>query len=190
MIARMKKKPEKPKRVVVGHRFASTVPDEHRARGPRAVRCAVITVSDSKSEATDRGGPEVRGALSRAGHETAWSSIVRDEPAAIRGAIERGLGDAAVQAIVLTGGTGVTSRDITVEVVSGLLEKELPGFGELFRALSFQEIGSAAFMSRATAGVSKRKALFAVPGSPSAARLAVERLIAPELPHLVEQLSR
>jgi molybdenum cofactor biosynthesis protein B len=168
----------------------ASVPEEHKARGPRVVRCAVVTVSDSKDPSTDRGGPEIKDALAKGGHETAWWTIVKDDRAEIRGAIERALADTSVVAVLLTGGTGVTSRDVTIEVVRELCEKELPGFGELFRALSFEEIGSAAMMSRATAGIAKKKAIFAMPGSPKAVRLAMERLIVPELSHLGEQLSR
>ena len=117
-------------------------------------------------------------------------AIVRDDPVAVAATVRQQLADAGTQVIVTTGGTGITSRDGTFEVIDGLLEKRLAGFGELFRMLSFEEIGAAAMMSRATAGTIGRKAIFALPGSPDAVRLAMTRLILPELGHVVQQLSR
>lgn len=155
-----------------------------------SVPCAIITVSDSKTEATDRGGPTIRASLERAGHSVAWTKVVRDEVPEIHAALEAALGDEAVQAAVLTGGTGVARRDVTLEAIRPLLEKELPGFGEIFRALSFREIGSAAFLSRATAGVARGKPVFALPGSPAAVRLAMDELVVKELGHLTKLLRR
>lgn len=150
----------------------------------------MITVSDSKTQATDRGGPTIRESLERSGHTVAWSRVVRDEVLEIRAALEAALADADVKAAILTGGTGIARRDVTVEAIRPLLEKELPGFGEIFRALSFREVGSAAFLSRATAGVARSKAVFALPGSPSAVRLAMDELVVKELAHMVGLLSR
>jgi molybdenum cofactor biosynthesis protein B len=149
-----------------------------------------VTVSDSKTEATDRGGPAIRAALDAAGHRVAWSRVVRDEVLEIRSALEAALQDGSVQAVILTGGTGVARRDVTVEAVRPVLEKELPGFGELFRLLSFREIGSSAMLSRALAGVARAKPVFALPGSPAAVRLAMEELVVKELGHLVGLLGR
>jgi molybdenum cofactor biosynthesis protein B len=149
-----------------------------------------VTVSDSKTEATDRGGPTIRASLEKAGHGVAWSRVVRDEILEIRAAVEAGLADQAVRAVVLTGGTGVTRRDVTVEALRPIFEKELPGFGELFRFLSYQAIGSAAMLSRACAGVARGKPIFALPGSPNAVALAMDALVVKELSHLLEQLSR
>ncbi len=168
----------------------SSTPQEHKKHAPHSVLCAVITVSDSKTETTDRGGPTIRAALEKTGHAVAWSRVVRDEVLEIRAAVEAGLADAHVQAVLLTGGTGIARRDVTIEALAPLMEKELPGFGELFRALSFEEIGSAAFLSRATAGVARSKAIFALPGSPAAVELAMRELVVKELGHMASLLAR
>jgi molybdenum cofactor biosynthesis protein B len=175
---------------VVAGAYPSTVPDEHRRHGPASVACAVVTVSDSKTAETDRGGPTIRESLERAKHSVAWSRVVRDEVLEIRSAVESALADPKIRAVVLTGGTGLTRRDVTPEALAPLFEKEIPGFGELFRMLSHREIGSAALLSRACAGTSRGKPIFALPGSPAAVRLAMDELVVRELGHLVEQLSR
>ena len=115
---------------------------------------------------------------------------MRDEVPEIRAALEAALADPQVQAAILTGGTGLTRRDVTVEAIRALLEKEIPGFGEIFRMLSFQEIGSAAMLSRAEAGIARGKPVFLLPGSPEACELAMRRLVAPEAAHLVSLLAR
>ena len=163
---------------------------EHKARAPRSVRCFILTVSDTRSEATDVSGRTIADLLAAAGHEVAGRTIVRDEPDAVRGTIERQLATGGVQVIITTGGTGITSRDSTYEAIAGLLHKRLDGFGELFRVLSFQQIGSAAMMSRACAGLAAGRIVISLPGSEAAVRLAMERLIIPELGHLVEQASK
>ena len=163
---------------------------EHKASAPRSVRCYVLTVSDTRTEATDRSGRAIAELLGTAGHSLAGRSIVRDDPALVRGTIERQLAHDDVQVIITTGGTGISSRDSTYEAVDALLEKRLDGFGELFRMLSFQEIGSSAMMSRATAGLSAGKIIVALPGSEAAVRLAMERLLLPELGHLVQQAGK
>ncbi|HVC20056.1 MAG TPA: molybdopterin-binding protein [Vicinamibacterales bacterium] len=163
---------------------------EHRAQAPAAVACFVLTVSDTRTDATDASGRAVADLLERHGHRVAGRALVRDEPAEVRTLVEAQLADAAVQAIITTGGTGITSRDRTVEALAGLLEKRLDGFGELFRMLSYQEIGAAAMMSRAVAGVARRKILIALPGSEAAVRLAMTKLVLPELSHLVREVSR
>jgi molybdenum cofactor biosynthesis protein B len=124
------------------------------------------------------------------GHQVAGRAIVRDDPDAIRAALQRQLGDAGAQVIITTGGTGITSRDSTYEVVGSLLDKRLEGFGELFRMLSYQEIGPSAMMSRACAGTSHGKIIVSLPGSENAVRLGMNRLLLPELGHLVRELSR
>jgi len=163
---------------------------EHKARAPQSVTCFVITISDTRSDDTDTSGRAIADLLAGAGHTVAGRCIVKDDAAVIRGTIERHLANAQVQAIVTTGGTGLTSRDNTYEVVSTLLEKRLDGFGELFRMLSYEQIGSAAMMSRACAGVVAGRILVALPGSEAAVRLAVERLLIPELGHLVQQATK
>jgi molybdenum cofactor biosynthesis protein B len=163
---------------------------EHKAHAPASVSCYVLTVSDTRTPDTDTGGAAIRQLLESAGHDVAGHDIVRDEPADVATRVAERLGDARTQVIITTGGTGITSRDGTYEAVHSLLEKHLDGFGELFRMLSFQEIGPSAMMSRATAGTANGKAVFVLPGSPSAVRLAMTRLILPELGHVVQQLRR
>jgi molybdopterin adenylyltransferase len=164
--------------------------DEHKARAPRSVRCFVITVSDTRTEDNDTGGRAVADLLTTAGHDVAGRTIVKDDPELVRGTIERQLAHPDVQAIILTGGTGITSRDSTYEVVTGLLQKRIDGFGELFRRLSYDAIGPAAMMSRACAGLVAGHIVISLPGSESAVRLAMEKLLLPELGHLVEQAAR
>jgi molybdenum cofactor biosynthesis protein B len=163
---------------------------EHKSHAPASVACYVLTVSDSRTAETDTGGRTIRELLEGAGHTVAGHAIVRDEPSQVSAIVRRELEAGRARVIVTTGGTGITSRDGTFEAIDGLLEKRLEGFGELFRMLSFQEIGSAAMMSRATAGTSGRKAIFVLPGSPDAVRLAMTRLVLPELGHVVQQLNR
>lgn len=152
--------------------------------------CYVLTVSDSRTPETDSGGRTIRELLEAAGHTVAGHTIVRDEPSQVTAIVRQELGAGRARVIVTTGGTGITSRDGTFEAIDGLLEKRLDGFGELFRMLSFQQIGAAAMMSRATAGTSGRTAIFVLPGSPDAVHLAMTRLILPELGHVVQQLNR
>jgi molybdenum cofactor biosynthesis protein B len=163
---------------------------EHKAHAPASVACYVLSVSDSRTLETDTGGRAVRELLEGAGHQVTGHAIVKDEPAQVTAQVRAQLADACTQVIITTGGTGISSRDGTFEAVSGLLEKRLDGFGELFRMLSFEEIGSAAMMSRATAGTASRKAIFVLPGSPDAVRLAMTQLILPELGHVVQQLNK
>ena len=162
---------------------------EHRSDAPTHVACFVLTCSDSRAHADDVSGRALREGLEAAGHTVVGQTVVRDEPEEIRAAVERGLQGGA-RAVLVTGGTGITRRDQTVEAIRPLLEKEIPGFGELFRMLSFQEIGSAAWLSRALAGTVRGTLVFVFPGSPNAVRLALDRLILPELGHAVRELSR
>ncbi len=163
---------------------------EHKAAAPSSVRCFVVTVSDTRTEATDASGRAIADLLGAGGHEVVGRAIVRDEPELVRDTIERQLANPAVQAIITTGGTGITSRDNTYEAVSGMLQKRLDGFGELFRMLSYEQVGSAAMMSRACAGLVAGHIVICLPGSEKAVRLAMERLVIPELGHLIHQASR
>ena len=163
---------------------------EHKSAAPASVACFVLTVSDSRTEATDTSGRAIRDLLEAAGHRVGGSAIVRDEPAAVTAALRQQLAGDEAQVIITTGGTGITSRDDTFEAVDALLDKRLPGFGELFRMLSFSDIGTAAMMTRATAGTIGRKAIFVLPGSEAAVRLAMTRLILPELGHVAQQLRK
>ena len=161
---------------------------EHKQRGEKSVGCYVITVSDTRDEATDTSGQTIRALLDADGHRTAAYRIVKDEPAEIAGLLDEALSSSGVDAVIVNGGTGISPRDGTYEVVCGLLEKRLDGFGELFRYLSYLDIGSAAVMSRAVAGSARGKMLISVPGSRGAVTLAMEKLILPELRHMVSQL--
>ena len=163
---------------------------EHKATAPQSVGCYVITVSDTRSEETDTSGRAIAELLKAAGHAVVGRAIVRDDPEQVRSTIERQLANPDVQVIIATGGTGITSRDGTYEAVSGLLHKRLDGFGELFRMLSYQDIGSAAMMSRACAGLAGGRIVASLPGSEAAVRLAMEKLLIPELGHLVREASR
>ena len=168
----------------------ASVPREHKAGAPKRVACLVLTISDSKMAETDTSGQLIRELLTVAGHEVVQSAIVKDEPGQVRDVICRACDDPRVQALILTGGTGITSRDSTFEAVEGMLDKRLPGFGELFRMLSYAEIGAAAMLSRAQAGVRRGRLICSLPGSPNACRLALEKLILPELGHLLREVSR
>ncbi|MFA0730538.1 MAG: hypothetical protein LKKZDAJK_001230 [Candidatus Fervidibacter sp.] len=150
-----------------------------------SVRCAVLTISDTRTEETDTSGQLIRASLEAAGHHVTRYRIVRDEIWQVRAIFVAWATDEEVDAIITTGSTGVSPRDIAAEALLPLLDKRLDGFGELFRQLSFADIGSAALMSRAFAGVANGKPVFCLPGSPQACQLALHRLILPELRHLV-----
>ena len=163
---------------------------EHKAAAPPSVHCFIMTVSDTRTLENDTGGRIIAELLTAAGHVVTGRTVVRDDPELVHSTIERHLADRNVQAIITTGGTGITSRDSTYEAISTLFEKRLDGFGELFRMLSYQEVGAAAMMSRACAGLVARRIVVALPGSPGAVRLAMEKLVIPELGHLVQQASK
>lgn len=156
----------------------------HRSDAPKDVPTAVITVSDTRTLENDTGGALVVKFLEGAGHTVATREIVADEPEAIAKALSGALERDDTRAVILTGGTGVAPRDVTPETVEPLIERVIPGFGELFRALSYEEIGSAALLSRALAGLARGRVVFVLPGSRGAVRLAMEKLILPELGHL------
>ena len=157
---------------------------EHRHQAPASVRCAVITVSDTRTPENDTSGQYMQEVLSRAGHTVSTYMIVKDEPDDIHRVLTHHIQAPDTDAVLLSGGTGLSRRDGTYEVVQRCLEKELTGFGELFRWLSYEEIGAAAMMSRATAGVAAGTVIVSMPGSSAAVRLAMDKLILPELAHM------
>ena len=163
---------------------------DHKATSPSSVRCYVLTISDTRKGSTDTSGLAIAELLETNGHEVAGRQIVRDDPDAIRAALMTQLDESSAHVIITTGGTGITSRDSTYEVVCNLLDKRLEGFGELFRMLSYQEIGPSAMLSRACAGTAQGKIVVSLPGSEHAVRLAMNKLLLPELGHLVRELSR
>lgn len=163
---------------------------EHKDHAPSSIGCMVITCSDTRTPDTDTSGRLICKLIGERGHTIVGHHLVKDDPAQIQLWIARGTADDRVQAILINGGTGISRRDSTFEAVDEMLEKRLDGFGEIFRLLTYQEIGSPAIMSRATAGVIKGRILFSVPGSEIAVRLAMEKLILPELGHLVRELTK
>ena len=177
-------KGEEPKRGVHGSESGAQA---HRDAAPKALSARVITVSDSRTLETDTGGQLIAELLAAHGHRALSREIVRDEPTAIQAALRAALEKEGTHAVILTGGTGVAPRDVTPESVEPMLERIIPGFGELFRMLSFEEIGSAAVLSRALAGLAGGRVVFVLPGSRGAVRLAMERLILPELGHLAAE---
>ncbi|HJQ78956.1 MAG TPA: molybdenum cofactor biosynthesis protein B [Lacipirellulaceae bacterium] len=158
---------------------------QHRCESPKSVRCAVVTVSDTRTLETDRGGKLVADLLIAGGHGVTGREIVRDDPREIGPLVRRLADPSAVDAIIITGGTGIAARDQTFETVSGLLTKTMPGYGELFRMLSYDDIGPAAMLSRAVGGVINNVVLLTMPGSTAAVQLAMDKLIVPEIGHLV-----
>jgi molybdenum cofactor biosynthesis protein B len=161
--------------------------EAHKADAPRSIGCYIITISDTRTLDTDESGRLIAELLTTGGHRIAGRAIVKDDAAIVTQTIGPQLANDEVQVIITTGGTGITSRDSTYEAVSAMLEKRLDGFGEIFRRISYDEIGAAAMMSRAVAGLASRRIIVALPGSAAAVRLAVERLLLPELGHLVQQ---
>ena len=163
---------------------------QHREAAPEGVRVAILTISDSRTPETDTGGDTAAEILTAAGHEVVHRGIVRDEPSSIHAEIVDLLVKPDVDAVVTTGGTGISGRDTTYEVVDRMIDKRLDGFGEIFRMLSYEEIGAAAFLSRAVAGAVGAKFVACLPGSRNAVRLAVEKLLAPEMAHVVFELRK
>jgi molybdenum cofactor biosynthesis protein B len=155
---------------------------------PIAIHCAVITVSDTRTAETDRSGQLIQMLLQEAGHFVAEYGVVQDQPDLIQKRLNSFCKNSTVDVIILNGGTGIAPRDTTYDAIERLLDKTLPGFGEIFRWLSYQEIGSRAIASRAVAGVCQNKLIFSLPGSTKAVQLAMEKLILPELMHLVKQV--
>jgi molybdenum cofactor biosynthesis protein B len=163
--------------------------EQHRKAAPVSVRCFVLTISDSRTVENDASGDAIAGLLATSGHMLSGRALVKDDPAAVRAMVSSGA-TAGAQVVITTGGTGITSRDSTYEAIASMLDKRLDGFGELFRMLSFQEIGPAAMLTRACAGSIGRTAVFSLPGSEHAVRLAMTKLILPEIGHVVRELSR
>ena len=162
----------------------------HRAASPSSVPCLVLTVSDTRTRETDTSGQTISSLLEDAGHTVVARELVPDDPIKVAEAIRAHLGRKHVRAVITTGGTGVTSRDTTYEAVASMFDKQLDGFGELFRMLSYQQVGAAAMLSRACAGVVTGCVVFVLPGSEAAVRLGMEKLILPELGHVVRETSR
>ncbi len=160
----------------------------HTDRSLKSVACFVITVSDTRDEATDRSGAAIRQLLETGGHAVAGYEIVKDEPDDIHVLIDKALAMPDADVVLLNGGTGVAPRDGTFEVVSGMLDKRIDGFGELFRILSYEEIGSAAMLSRAVAGTVGSRIVVSMPGSRGAVELAMRKLLVPQLGHMVAQV--
>ena len=164
--------------------------EDHKQQAQDAVTCAVLTISDTRTEADDKSGKLIKDLLTDAGHSVGIYKIVPDDADRIRRLLVQIVEDGTCQAILTNGGTGIAARDTTYEAVVGLLEKRLDGFGELFRFLSWDDIGSGAMLSRAVAGVCHDTMVFCMPGSSGAVRLAMEKLIIPELSHLVWEIWR
>ena len=163
---------------------------EHRAKSPQSVNCAVIIISDSRTEQDDESGRLIKQKLSQNGHGLVAYALLKNDAAAIKQKIAELLGQAELQVIIASGGTGLSHRDVTVETISPMLEKKLDGFGELFRSLSYQEIGTASMLSRAIGGVVGGKVILCLPGSLGAVTLAMDKLILPEIGHMVREASR
>ncbi|MGH7913329.1 MAG: MogA/MoaB family molybdenum cofactor biosynthesis protein [Candidatus Binataceae bacterium] len=159
---------------------------EHHRHGHKSLRVGVLTASDSRTAETDESGRLIRDLLTAAGHRLEYYEVLPDDPGRIRNALLDHLQN--LDALIVNGGTGIAARDSTIEAVRALLDKELEGFGELFRYLSYQQIGSAAFLSRALAGIAAGKIVVSLPGSPDACRLAIEKLLIPELGHMAHLL--
>jgi molybdenum cofactor biosynthesis protein B len=162
--------------------------EQHRKTAPASVRCFVLTISDTRTEEDDASGDAIVGLLANAGHVIASRALVKDDPDAVRHAITANA--PAADVVITTGGTGITSRDSTYEAIDALLDKRLDGFGELFRSLSYAEIGSAAMLTRASAGSIGKTAVFSLPGSQHAVILGMTKLILPEIGHVVRELRR
>jgi len=177
---------------VLKHRSHSSghAHEEHKAHAPQCVTCVVITCSDTRTSQTDTSGQLMMRLLKEHGHDLAGYHVIKDDPGQIRHVIEEAAESDAVHAILVNGGTGISKRDSTFEAVDGMLEKRLVGFGELFRYLTYKDIGSSAIMTRATAGVFRGRIVFSTPGSEGAVRLAMEQLILPELGHIIQQLNK
>jgi len=163
---------------------------EHKEQSPQRVTCAVLVISDSRTEKTDESGKFLLQKLADGGHSVASFTLLKNDPVAIRQKLEELLDRSEVQAVITSGGTGASHRDVTIETVSPLLEKKLDGFGELFRSLSYQDIGTSSILSRAMAGVARGKAIICLPGSLGATKLALDKIILPEIGHLVREASR
>lgn len=179
------------KRLLKRQRKENNMSVVHHHKTVTTVNCLVLTISDTRTEATDKSGNLIVELLKEAGHKVIGKEIVKDEQVDILKALKAGCANPDVDVIITSGGTGIAKRDVTIETVQSILDKEITGFGELFRMLSYlEDIGSAAMMSRAIAGISDRTAIFATPGSSGAVKLAMEKLILPELTHVVHEIRK
>lgn len=163
---------------------------DHKHTAPKKVNCAVVIISGSRTEQNDESGKLIMQALKEGGHQVTSYDILRNDAGAIRRKLDELLGDDSLQVIITSGGTGASRMDLTIETISPVLDKKLDGFGELFRFLTYQEIGTGSILSRAMAGVARGKVIICLPGSTAAVRLAVEQIILPEIGHLVREASR
>ncbi|MFC2047946.1 molybdenum cofactor biosynthesis protein B [Chloroflexota bacterium] len=163
---------------------------EHKEKAPRSLNCAVLTISDTRTEQNDDSGRIIKQKLSENGHQVISYAVLKDETNSIKNKIDELLGQEKLQVIITNGGTGVSYRDVTVETIDSILEKKLDGFGELFRFLTYQEIGTPSIMSRAVGGVARGKVILCLPGSPGAAKLAMDKIILPEIGHMVREATR
>ena len=164
--------------------------EEHKAAADKSIGLAILTVSDTRTPETDTSGALLAEKAVSVGHEVCWRLIVRDEPMEIQAVLGRATTDPSVKALLITGGTGISPRDQTVETVERLFTRTIPGFGELFRMLSYQEIGSACILSRCTAGLIGQLVVVLLPGSRAAVQLAMDKILIPELPHLVREANK
>ncbi|HJQ82898.1 MAG TPA: MogA/MoaB family molybdenum cofactor biosynthesis protein [Candidatus Binatia bacterium] len=165
--------------------MAGDAHQHHHAKAKHAVHCAIVTVSDTRTPETDTSGTCIRALLEEAGHRVSAYAILPDEPGRIRAHVEELLAVPGLEAVILNGGTGLAPRDTTYEAIVGVLDKPLDGFGELFRMLSYQQVGSAAMLTRAAAGVARGKVVISLPGAPAAVELGMQKLVVPELGHMV-----
>ena len=163
---------------------------EHRSQAPASVPCFVLTMSDTRTMETETSGRAIAELLIQAGHTVVDRQVVKDDPAEVRRVVSEHIDTGAIQAVITTGGTGISRRDSTYEALTELFEKRLDGFGELFRMLSYEQIGAAAMLSRACAGTIRKTIVFSLPGSEKAVRLAMDKLILPEIGHVVRELRR
>ncbi len=163
---------------------------QHKEQSPKSVTCAILTISDSRTEATDESGHLLREKMGQAGHVVLSYALLKNDADAIRRTVQALLAQPELQVVIATGGTGASHRDVTVETLAPLLDKTLDGFGELFRFLTYQEIGATSVMSRAMAGVAHGKIVISLPGSLGAVTLAADRIILPEIGHMVREATR
>ena len=163
---------------------------KHKELSPKAVTCAVLVISDSRTEKTDESGKYLVEKMESSGHTVVDYALLKNDPEAIKKKLKEYLAQEELQVIITSGGTGVSMRDVTVETVTPMLDKMLDGFGELFRTLSYAEIGTASIMSRALAGVVRGKIIICLPGSLGAAKLAIDKIILPEIGHMVREATR
>lgn len=172
--------------------MSSPSTEQHRAIAQKLgpIPVAVITVSDTRTPDNDTGGDLIAQRITAAGHSVVFRTIVRDEPLQIDSLLDRIVAETAAKLLLFTGGTGIAPRDTTYDVLSRRIEKVMPGFGELFRVLSYQEVGAAAMLSRATAGTFRSRVIFSMPGSPNAVQVAMDKLIVPEIEHLAWEVAR